>query len=304
MDTPARAAPALRPLGVGDIVDRVFALYRQRPLVFIALSAVPYLLFTLVLVVGGVIFAVEAQMTGLMEFLVTSSRPTRADFERFLPVIVTAIVYGIAATIAAIVILSAQTAGLIDAASSLHLGRPTSFGEAIRRGLRATPRLIGASLLIVVLVVGLWIVAGVLMVVSQQGLVVAGLVMLALVGTVYVFASTVVAPVVVTQEGAGPVTALRRSWALSDGNRWRILGLQLLLLVLNVVIGALLSVVFVGSLLGNETVQLVVQQVANLAVQVLWAPVQWATMAILYYDLRVRREAFDLQLAAEALPRA
>ena len=43
--------PQLRPLGVGDIVDRVFALYRSRPLLYIAASAVPYLLFVLVIVV-------------------------------------------------------------------------------------------------------------------------------------------------------------------------------------------------------------------------------------------------------------
>jgi hypothetical protein len=32
--------------------------------------------------------------------------------------------------------------------------------------------------------------------------------------------------------------------------------------------------------------------------------VYWGTFAVLYYDLRVRKEAFDLQLAAEALPRS
>jgi len=31
--------------------------------------------------------------------------------------------------------------------------------------------------------------------------------------------------------------------------------------------------------------------------------VEWGTFTILYFDLRVRKEALDLQLAAEALPR-
>ena len=45
----ATPAPALRPLGVGDILDRVFNLYRGRPLLFLALAAIPYFVFVLVL---------------------------------------------------------------------------------------------------------------------------------------------------------------------------------------------------------------------------------------------------------------
>src|SRR6266850_1695977 len=37
----AAEAPQLRPLGVGDIVDRVFSMYRQRALLFAALSSIP-----------------------------------------------------------------------------------------------------------------------------------------------------------------------------------------------------------------------------------------------------------------------
>ncbi|MGH2378691.1 MAG: hypothetical protein ACRDGT_09460, partial [Candidatus Limnocylindria bacterium] len=46
---------SLRPLGVGDIVDRVFTIYRSRPLLFLAVSAIPYLL--LVLSVGALALA-------------------------------------------------------------------------------------------------------------------------------------------------------------------------------------------------------------------------------------------------------
>ena len=42
----------------------------------------------------------------------------------------------------------------------------------------------------------------------------------------------------------------------------------------------------------------------NLASTIIWAPVEWIAFTILYYDLRVRKEAFDLQLAAEALPQS
>ncbi|TMF60332.1 MAG: hypothetical protein E6I20_14375 [Chloroflexi bacterium] len=123
-----------------------------------------------------------------------------------------------------------------------------------------------------------------------------------LVVTIYLAASWLVAPVVVTLEGVGPTTALDRSWKLADGHRWRILGIQLLLLVLQVVLSGLISALFIVGLSQDQTVQVIVQQLVNFAANIVWAPIQWAAFTVFYYDLRVRKEAFDLQVAAEALP--
>jgi hypothetical protein len=50
-------------------------------------------------------------------------------------------------------------------------------------------------------------------------------------------------------------------------------------------------------------VRFALQQGVSLLANIAWAPIQWATIAVLYFDLRVRKEALDLQLATEALPR-
>jgi hypothetical protein len=47
-----------------------------------------------------------------------------------------------------------------------------------------------------------------------------------------------------------------------------------------------------------------VENLVNFASTIVWAPVEWIAFTVLYYDLRVRKEAFDLQLAAEALPQS
>ena len=48
----------LRPLGVGDVLDRTFTVYRSKPLIFIGISAIWYLLLFLVFIVlGAIIFA-------------------------------------------------------------------------------------------------------------------------------------------------------------------------------------------------------------------------------------------------------
>jgi hypothetical protein len=120
---------------------------------------------------------------------------------------------------------------------------------------------------------------------------------------VFVFASWLVAPVVAALEPVGPLHAVRRSWWLSNGHRWRILGLQILLVVLQAVLSTLISFIFIAAFISDAFVRVVLQNIVNVIATVLWAPIEWGTFTILYFDLRVRKEALDLQLAAEALPR-
>jgi len=295
-------APQLRPLGVGDIVDRVFALYRSKPLLYIAIAAVPYLIF--ILVIAGATVALAGTFAGLAAFAnVLASGDVPDDPREFLGAMVTFIGFVLFVIVAAVVILSTQTTALVYAMSARYLGRPITLGEAFRGGLRATPRVILTGLAIFMTFVLFWAALIITMAVSQQTLVVVVAVIVGLVGSFYILASTLTAPVIATLESVGPLTAIRRSWSLAAGNRWRILGLQLLLIVLNGVISAVVSAIFVTTIIGDATLRTVAQQLVNAATTILWAPVEWGTFAILYYDLRVRHEAFDLQLAAEALPR-
>ena len=298
---PPKEAPQLRPLGVGDIVDRVFALYRARPGLFLAIAAVPYLV--LVLVIAALTIAFAASMVGFSSILRDVSVGGSPDPALLASGLVGLGVLALIVIVFAIVVLSAQSAALIDGMSEGYLGRRITLGQAFRDGFRAAPSVIGAGLLVFVILLVGWGVLIAIMAVSQQALVILLAVLGGLVATIYFASATLVAPVVATIEHVGPIAALQRSWALSTGNRWRIIGIQLLLVILNAVISALLSAVFVTTLFGDTTTRTIFQQIANLIASVAWAPVQWGTFAILYYDLRVRREAFDLTFAAEALPR-
>jgi hypothetical protein len=296
-------APQLRPLGVGDIVDRVFALYRGRPMLFLALAAIPYLIFFLIIGVLGVAFAATFITLGAFADLATA-RPASAGLTPALvSALIAALVFGLIVIVVAIVIFSAQSAALVDATAARHLGKDMTLGAAFRSGLRAAPRVIGAGFLAFFALMILWVVLAVAMAISNSGWVVAVGIVAGLVLTVYLGSAWVVAPAVATLEPVGPLHALRRSWFLSSGNRWRIIGIQLLLLILNIVLTALFSLVFLSELIGDATVRFVLQQAVTIAANIAWAPIQWATVAVLYFDLRVRKEALDLQLAAEALPR-
>lgn len=293
----------LRPLGVGDIVDRVFGMYRQRPLMFLAVAAIPYLVLVLIVGVLTATFAAGA-ILALAPFLTGTFTPDIFEPSRYLPLLGPLLAFVAIVAVAAIGVSLVQSASLIAAMSARYMGRETTIGEALRAGVRRSLALLGMGMIAFVVFVAMWVVLIVVMVVLREWWAILVGVAAGVVATFYLTNSWMVSPAVVTLEDAGPVQGLRRAWQLSEGSRWRIFGLWLLLLVLQVVLSSLLSFVLLASFATDEIVQVILNQAVNLLATIAWAPVYWGTFAVLYYDLRVRREAYDLQLAAEALPRA
>ncbi len=289
---------ALRPLGVGDIVDRVFALYRSRPLMFLAIAAIPYLVLVLVLV--GLTAAFGASLVALPALF--EGDPASA-IARLAPLAGALLVYVALVVLSALVMSLVQSAALVAATAARYLGKETSVGSALRVGLTASPRLLGMGALAVIAFCVLWVLLTVGMAISREWWAILIGTVIGIVASFYLAASWMVSPAVAVLESTGPVASLGRAWRLSDGGRWRILGLIALLLILQVVLSSLLSFLVVASLVADRSIQFVVQQAVNILATIAWAPVYWGTFAVLYYDLRVRKEALDLQLAAEALPR-
>ncbi|MSQ37842.1 MAG: hypothetical protein EXR61_05970 [Chloroflexi bacterium] len=134
--------PPLRPLGVGEIVDRTITLFRADLRLFVGVAAVPYLVVVILgslpfFLVGSdlahLIGNVARQATARDSFL-ENSQAVR-DLIDLLPIMV-----GFGLLVAAVTV--AQSAALIDAAAARHLGRTASIGSSVRVGVRATPRLI------------------------------------------------------------------------------------------------------------------------------------------------------------------
>jgi hypothetical protein len=297
-------APTLRPLGIGDIVDRTIGLYRASPGLFLVLAGLPYIVVALVTLVLNLAFVHTTPFSALPSNVFDPTQLSTA----FTPDQLAGFaVYGAVISVVSLLVLSVQAAAIVDAMSKRYLGRPTTVGESIRVGLRASVRLILASIVAFVafvLVVTLAIVAlGIAAAVLNNPLPVIVGVIAMFVLIFYVVASWMPLPAVVTLEGRGPVDGLRRSWRLAGGARWRILGLLMLMAILQAILGILFAFVFLGTIVTEGAAKTVLQEVANLAVNALWAPIQWGVFTLLYYDLRVRKEAFDLQLAAEAMPR-
>nr|WP_300144764.1 hypothetical protein [Propionicimonas sp.] len=119
-------------------------------------------------------------------------------------------------------------------------------------------------------------------------------------GTRTLFASCAIAV-----EGLGPLRAIARSWVLTRGMFWRLLGIYLVASVIISMAASTVSTVFsfAGGLLAmqDQTIGFVAMSTAStLTSTVLSLPLTTAVTTLLYVDARIRREGYDLQLS-EAL---
>jgi len=120
-------------------------------------------------------------------------------------------------------------------------------------------------------------------------------------------------PIVVV-ENRGGLGAFHRARQLAAGNMWRLfflaLGLGLVVFIFLLVLVALAGLV--ASLLGTDQAETVdrsdsatlLLQAGVIVVSVLfeaaWSPVFTAAQLLVYLDLRIRREAYDVELLATA----
>lgn len=289
-------APTLRPLSVADLVDEIFRLYRRNFGLLFGLSAIIWLPASILIVTGLAIIGDVTPRDPL---------PSLPDLTTGFAVLLVAVVV---ATIALPILLAAVT----GAASDRYLGRATTIEASLRRALGCYWRIVGAYILVFLAIIA--VILGLGLVAASLAFLVGGVASI-LVAFAYVV-GTIAALIWITVtwsfiaqavvvEDAGALGAMRRSRRLVAGSRWRVIGINLLLVLIQVVLFSIPSS-FVALVLvpiqGNAGVAL-----ANLVgafAQVLYYPVQLGTLTLLYYDLRVRKEGFDLALAAERLREA
>ncbi|MGH2471521.1 MAG: hypothetical protein ACRDG6_03825 [Candidatus Limnocylindria bacterium] len=303
--TPSGGA-TLRPLGIGDVLDRVFGIYRARAIGLFVLG----LIFFAALVIAWIVLSVGFALAGLSTFQRLSQQPTSDPATllanpAFVELVGALFLFFAVGWLVTLLVAAVFTGAVIDAAAASHLGQERSLTQSLGVGLRASLRIFFAGVLATIAVSLIGVVFNVV-----SGFFVDNGLLLFLIFCVYFFvqiyvqASWFVSPVVATIEGHGPVSSLRRSWQLSTGFRWRIVGLVLLLVVLFMVLFVLVVVLIGLIATANQSAGAVAFFIAIFAAVPIWMPLFFGTMTVLYYDLRVRKEALDLQLAAEAMPRA
>jgi len=293
--TPASPVPApirgyeLRPLAVGEVLDRVFSLYRSHFWFLVGLSAVS----------AGVSVAVAILRLIFLHYsALTVASPAFALANG-----VIAIMQGGVYLIAYSLTLAATT----SAVNALYLGEPTSLGIALRTARRLWLRCIGitfwqgwSAAWAFLLLIPIFLIPGV----RGSGAVGVGLVTLLgiLAGSVYgviaYLRNSLAVPAEVVED-LGVRAAMRRSKNLATGRIFRIFLLFLLMYALSLVT-AIITVPIAIILAKNPAAEHLVLQGIILAVNFmstsLVGPIAAIGLCLFYFDERVRREGFDIEM--------
>jgi hypothetical protein len=105
-------------------------------------------------------------------------------------------------------------------------------------------------------------------------------------------------------EGLRGSKALGRSFQLVRGRWWPTFGCIVVMYLIVLVISGILGLVFGATLiasLDNEPVAAVLTTIVNTLSSLVTLPLFAAVLTIIYYDLRVRKEGFDLHLLARSV---
>lgn len=279
----------LRPLAVGEVLDRVFSLYRAHFWLLIGLSAVS----------AGVSVAVAILRLIFLHFsAVTVASPTAA------------LVNGVVGIVQAgfyLIAYSLTLAATTAAVNALYLGEPTSLGIALRTARRLWLRCIGitfwqgwSAAWAFLLLIPIFLIPGV----RGSGAVGVGLVTLLgiLAGSVYgviaYLRNSLAVPAEVVED-LGVRAAMRRSKNLATGRIFRIFLLFLLMYALSLVT-AIITVPIAIILAKNPAAEHLVLQGIILAVNFmstsLVGPIAAIGLCLFYFDERVRREGFDIEM--------
>ena len=288
---------------VSDILDGVFKLFKANAVtivVIVALFNVPLQLVAAWL---------QRDALGGAGFLDALGDPSVLDTDATQPFGEAGDIWAsVAITIASLVVVPFMAGAISQVVAASYLGETLSAGPALTRTLRRFWALLGgwfithvpalvagaAFVLLLFLGPGLGVVVGV----GFLAVLVLGPLLLAVSAL-----SVAVAPAIVVEE-LGPFAGVRRSWGLVRRRFWAVLGISLLAgLITSLVAGALGFVPSVIALFFGLEYGWIVLAAGGILASLVSEPIVAIAATLIYFDLRIRTEGFDLQIIATELAR-
>jgi len=296
----------VQPMGIGEIMDRSFRLLRQYF----------WLFFIIIFIPQAVFFVVNFGL----QFFISGDRVQ--DFS-----VVTGAGFGISALLAGLIFLVLQfwaQGALIHAVSETYLGHSTSITSSYGAMRSRLGRLIGTLILWSILVFGVPALFGMMAAIGAPSLAMMGLggltvgiiavffVILAIWLFTTLFLNWLLVDKVVVLEESGGRKALRRSKELMKGRTepgiWKSIKTKAsLIIIVGFLIGIGIHLLFqlpgvlLGILFPEGLIVTTVQGVLNMVAVSLATAYTAIAMILFYYDIRVRKEGFDLKMMAEKL---
>ena len=263
--------PELRPLGIGETVDVSLKLYLRNAATLLGIAAVVVIpVYALFILIMMSVVPSEAVVRGDLILF-----PTQSDLDTFNRVLLGYIVVTVLAAMLA-------TGAAFKAVASAYLGEKPRIGDSLSFAGRRLHSLLWVSILYALLI----------------GI---GFVLLIIPGIYLMVALSVAVPALIL-EGLKGRKALARSRELVKDRWWRSFGTYILgLIVIPIIFGVILGFIFEAAVpeATSVTAHLAQQGTQEAIIDLLSVPLQAAVLTVLYFDLRVRKEGFDLQLLAE-----
>lgn len=262
------ATSDLRPMTLGEVLDRTFTLYRENFLLFLGITALPHLI-TLFFNFGLLMF---------QRSTATGSTPNLSS-----PGLIGGVVVGaLGAAFLALLALGLAQAATVSAVSELYLGRPTTVRDSYVQSK-------GSILIVVGIIIMTGLATGV------------GLIFLIIPG-IYIACRLAISVPVSIVEKESPVAAMERSMELTKDYAGQMFLLLLLVAILTYVVSILLQLpVFISTVTAamakrQPSVSVTAYSyVATYVSQVVVSPIGTISACLMYYNLRVRKEGFDIQ---------
>ena len=265
MATNSSAVGDLRPLTLAELLDRAFTLYRNHFWLFAGITAIAQgLVFILMLPFGFWVGVKSASMS-----------PAKVALAGAIGALLRLVAY------------FASEVATIYAVSEIYLGRSVTIRQAYSRARGKIGRIVWLAFL-----TGLAVMGGIILLVFPG---------------IYIMCRTWVAVPAALLEDLPARSALNRSFALTKGDAGRIFIVIVLLILVGFAAASILQYPFqiAAGIIKEGPIAQALTMLATLGAmmaQILVGPIGLITVALFYYDLRVRKEAFDLQMMLTRLP--
>jgi hypothetical protein len=255
------SSPRFEPMTTGVLLDRAFRLYTANFALMLGIAAAAYVPFYLIMLV------IESGIGGNL--------PGRDGT-------VSALLFQVAFMVLwASIAFPVASGATTYAISERYLGNDVTIGDALRRGLTHFWPLSLAQITATIRVMF-------------------GFLLLIVPGILWMLSYSLIVPAIVI-EGQSSTSSLRRSRDLIRGYRGKTFCILLVVNLLQVVLGAgvgLIAGIFFSSETGSGAV---LSSAMNNLLSIFLTPLGIIAAILLYYDMRIRKEGFDLEMLSRAL---
>ncbi len=262
------AQPRFEAMTIGMILDQCFRLYSQNFTLVLGLVAVTYGPFW--------IFVTAAMFTGGNYWLIAleSEEPSPAMLAIFFGAVILVVL------VWQLVIQPLTTGALTTAISKRYLNEEVSIGQAYKTTWKRFGTLLWSYI-----VVGLFIMLGMFLCIVP--------------GIILMICFAALTPVIMLED-QNSADSRSRAWQLLEGYRWKAFAVLLILWLITVAVG--MGFNLVGLFLPQEGAFFIALGfLLDLCGNLITAPLIIIGPILLYYDARIRKEGFDLDMLANSL---